>query len=217
MGTIAKRRRRRQSSRRRAPHPGTTLVSCHRVSEAKIAAEKPFPLFRTDALAGDDQIDRLRTLALLVRLDIEADALTFDQRLQPRTLDRGDVHKHIATAIVRFDETVSTLTVKKFDRTGHCHRATPSPWLLRRRPPRRDGLAGHPHGARLRPHTRPQSLRRPPTGGGTSKPATDKLDTFFACGKVGGYRGLAGHAPFRDEPVGPAGRLRREKSAERGH
>src|ERR1700733_6742492 len=24
-----------------------------------------------------------------------------------------------------------------------------------------------------------------PTGGGTSKPATDKLDTFFACGKVG--------------------------------
>ena len=56
-----------------------------------------------------------------------------------------------------------------------------------------------------------------PTGGGTSKPATGKLDTFFACGKVGGYQRLEGQAPFGDEPVGPADRLRREKSAERGH
>src|SRR6202041_4124613 len=111
--------------------------------------EEPLWYCRIDALAGDDQIDRFGTFALLVRLDIEADALAFDQRFQPRTFHGSDVHEHIPAAIIRFDETVSTFTVKKFDRTGHCHRATPSPWLLRRRPPRRDGLAGHPHGQDL--------------------------------------------------------------------
>ena len=71
------------------------------------------------------------------------DALAFVQRLQPRAFDRRDVDEHVASAIVRLDEAVTALAVEEFDRTGHCHRETPSPWLLRRRPPRLDGSAGH--------------------------------------------------------------------------
>src|SRR5580658_3294167 len=115
----------------------------HLTPAAKAAAGHPFhaALARDAAavLAGDDQIDGFRTLALLVRLDVEADALPLDQRLQSRALDSGDMHENISPTVVRFDKPITTLAVEEFDRTGHCHRETPSPRLLRRRPRRRDG------------------------------------------------------------------------------
>src|ERR1700686_2224708 len=112
--------------------------------------------------SGDDEIDRFRALALLVGLDIEADALALDQRFQPSAFNSGDVHEYVAAAVVGLDETVAAFTVEELDRTTHCHRATPP----------RGRFAVCPHGttARLDIHTgkenssrgRPQSLRRPP-------------------------------------------------------
>src|SRR5271170_1784541 len=128
------------------------------------------PPARDYGLGGNDEIDRFGALALLIRLDIEADALPLDQRLQPGAFHGGDMHEHVAPSVVWLDEPIAALAVKKLDRTGHCHRATPSPRLLRRRPPRRDGLARHPHGqgfGREQPKVTPPA----PTGGGTSKPA----------------------------------------------
>src|SRR5271154_6409375 len=81
-------------------HPVVSLVK-HDVRGKMVS------IFPDHALAGDDQIDRLRTFALFIRLDIEADALALDQRLQPRTLYSGDVHEHVATPVVWFDEPVS--------------------------------------------------------------------------------------------------------------
>src|ERR1700689_1256506 len=78
-------------------------------------------------LSSDDEIDRFRTLALLVGLDIKADALALDQRFQPRTFNSGNVHEHIAAAVVGLDESVAAFAVEELDRTPHCHRATPSP------------------------------------------------------------------------------------------
>src|SRR5436190_20183495 len=63
------------------------------------------------ALAGDDEIDRLRTLALLVGLDVQGDALSLGQRFEPGPLDRGDVHEHVAAAVVRLDEAVAALRI----------------------------------------------------------------------------------------------------------
>src|SRR5581483_4081153 len=58
---------------------------------------------------GDHQVDGLGTLALLVGLDVELDTLSFGQRLQPGVFDCGDVHEHIASAVVRLDEAVAPL------------------------------------------------------------------------------------------------------------
>src|SRR5215510_1634144 len=92
--------------------------------------------------AGDDEVHRLRPLALLVGLDVEGDALPLGQRLEPGTLDRGDVHEHVAPAIVRLDETVAALGIEEFDRTCHRHRETPFP---------RGCSAADPHGTAARP------------------------------------------------------------------
>ena len=67
------------------------------------------------------EIDRLRTLALLVRLNFKLDALSLGQRLQAGVLDRGDVYEHITAAVVRLDEAVAALAVEEFDRTTHGH------------------------------------------------------------------------------------------------
>src|ERR1051326_6911600 len=103
------------------------------------AAENP-------SAAGDGEIDSLRPLALLVGLDVEADALTFVERLQSGALDRGDVNEDVATAVVRLDESVTALAIEELDRTGLCHRETP---------PRGCSAVG-PHGltARLDIHRR---------------------------------------------------------------
>src|SRR5215469_4061493 len=77
-------------------------------------------------LAGDDEVDGLWPFALFVGLDLEANALAFHQRLQPRAFNSGDVDEDVAAAIVGLDEAVATLAVEKFDRAGHCHCITPS-------------------------------------------------------------------------------------------
>src|SRR5215831_15984688 len=111
----------------------------------------PLPWRRSDrsretSSAGDDEIDSLRPLALLVGLDVEADALTFVERFQAGALDRGDVNEDVATAVVRLDEAITALAIEELDRTGHCHRETP---------PRGCSAVG-PHGstARLDIHRR---------------------------------------------------------------
>src|SRR5215213_9658655 len=77
--------------------------------------------------AGDDKVHGLWPLALLVGLDFKLDSLSFIERLQSSLLDRGDVHEHIASAIVRFDKAVAAFTVEELDRTAHGHRKLPPP------------------------------------------------------------------------------------------
>src|SRR4029079_7852775 len=103
-------------------------------------------------LAGHDEIDRFRTFALFVGFDIEADALPLDQRLQSRAFDGGDVHEHITTAVVWFDEPVAALAVEKLDRAGHCHRELP-----------RGCFAAGPHGATARLDIRTGKGHQPET------------------------------------------------------
>src|SRR5262249_34822104 len=69
-----------------------------------------------------DEIDRLGALALLVRLDLEGNALSFGQILQPGPLDSCDVNEHVAAAVVGLDEAVATFSVEELDRPSHGHR-----------------------------------------------------------------------------------------------
>src|SRR5580704_5252898 len=81
---------------------------------ARYCATRRAPTRRGNVTSsGDDQIDRFRALALLVGLDIEADALAFDQRFQPSAFNSGDVHEHVAAAVVRLDETVAALAIEE--------------------------------------------------------------------------------------------------------
>src|SRR6185437_13610032 len=114
-----------------------------------------------DRSAGDDEVDGLRAFALFVGLDIETDALAFIERLQARALDRGDVHEHIAAAVIRLDESIAALTIEELHCPLHRHRATPCPSVAS--PPTPGTAVGpkHPHGQRASA-ARPQSLRRPP-------------------------------------------------------
>src|SRR4029077_18883380 len=70
----------------------------------------------------------LEAFALLVRLDVESNTLSFSQVLQSGALDSGDVNKHIAAAAVGFDEAIATLSIEELDRTSHGHRETPPPY-----------------------------------------------------------------------------------------
>src|SRR5258708_28651223 len=108
--------------------------------------------WRARSSTGDDQVDGLRTLALLVGLDVEGDALPLGQRLEPGALDGGDVHEDVAAAVVRVDEAVAPLGVEELDRTCHGHPETPFP-VLDPPPP---------------PPARP--LRRTVTNGETTRP-----------------------------------------------
>src|SRR5262245_26087941 len=125
--------------------------------------------------AGDDEVDRLRPLALLVGLDVEGDALPLGQRFEAGALDRGDVNEHVAPAVIGLDEAVAALGVEELDGTCHRHREAPSPWLLRRRPPRHDGWAGHSQSGKERRPPKASVTPPAPTGGGTSKPAGNKI------------------------------------------
>src|SRR5216684_5026774 len=93
---------------------------------------KPAPTFPDHALRRNHQIDRLGAFALLVRFDLECDALSFDQILQPRPLNRGDMNEHIAAAVIGFDEAIATFSVEELDRTSHGHRENSYPVVLRR-------------------------------------------------------------------------------------
>src|SRR3569623_3785522 len=79
----------------------TRLTIPYRITARRAqAAGRGLPL-------ADDKVDRLGTLALLVRLDVEGDLLSLVQGLQPGLLDGGDVDEHIARAVVGFDAAVS--------------------------------------------------------------------------------------------------------------
>src|SRR5215470_15886080 len=145
-------RRRRRTNTRRSPER-----SARRHQPSPCSAKRSS---RETSSAGDDEIDSLRPLALLVGLDVEADALAFVERLQAGALDRGDVNEDVTTAVVRLDESITAFAIEELDRTGHCHRETP---------PRGCSAVG-PHGltARLDIHRR-EKLR--PTGlGHTAAP-----------------------------------------------
>src|SRR5437764_3135339 len=63
--------------------------------------------------AGDHQVHGLRALALLVRLDVEREALTFVERFHAGALHRRVVHEHVASAVVGLDEPVAALAVEE--------------------------------------------------------------------------------------------------------
>src|SRR5438876_421809 len=75
-------------------------------------------------LGRNHEVDRFRALALLVRLDLEGDALPLGEILQPGALHGGDVHEHVAAAVVRLDEAVAAFAVEELDRPCHGHRET---------------------------------------------------------------------------------------------
>src|SRR5215470_15594359 len=102
--------------------------------------------------AGDDEVDGLRTLALLVGLDVEGDALPLGQRLEAGALDGGDVHEDVPASVVRLDEAVAALGIEEFDGTCHGHRETPFP---------RGCSAADPHGAAARPDIHKRGKQRP--------------------------------------------------------
>src|SRR6266481_2069887 len=88
---------------------------------------KPLPTFPDPALRRNYQVDRLGAFALLVRFDLECDALPFGQVLQPGPLHCRDVNEHIAAAVIGLDEAIATFSVEELDRTSHGHRETPPP------------------------------------------------------------------------------------------
>src|SRR4029077_5785896 len=86
-------------------------------------------------LRRNHEVDRLGAFALLVRLNLECNALSFVKRLQPGTFNRGDVHKHVAPTIVRFDEAVTSLAVEELYCPRHGHREYSSPQCFTDAPP----------------------------------------------------------------------------------
>src|SRR3569833_1435101 len=75
-------------------------------------------------------VNSLEPYALLVRLDLETDTLSFGQILEARALDGREVYEHIASTIVGFDEAVAALTVEELDRPTHGHRENSTPAML---------------------------------------------------------------------------------------
>ena len=133
-------------------------------------------------LAGNDEVYSLGAFAFLVGLDIEGDALPFRKRFEPGPLDGGDVHEHVAAAIIGLDEAVTTLCIEELNDTCHCHWVAPNP-----------KAAAGPHGATARPdiHMRgrasavlgPQSLRQPPSEA-ERQSQQHNVNLNARCGKV---------------------------------
>src|SRR5712691_3892502 len=143
--------------------------------------------------AGDDEVDGLRAFALLVGLDVEGDALPLGQRLEAGALDGGDVHEHVASAVVRLDEAVAALGVEELDRTCHGHRETPFPVVAPPPAPtaRRLGRT-FANGERERPHGLRSSAG--PHRRRNVKASADENTPNQGCGKVA-------KALFAGEPV----------------
>src|SRR5215213_6978494 len=110
---------------------------------ARCARDEGLILAKALRSAGDNEVHGLRTLALLVRLDIEVDALAFVERFHSGALHRRDVDEYVASAIVGLDEPVTTFTVEELDHSTLRHREAPFPNCSR--PPRHGSSAGHSH------------------------------------------------------------------------
>src|ERR1700730_15303637 len=85
----------------------------------------PGMTLKMGALGRNHEIDRLGAFALFVRFDLECDALSFGQVLQPGSLHGRDVDENIATAVVGLDKAVAAFSVEELDRSSHGHRETP--------------------------------------------------------------------------------------------
>src|SRR6185312_12687329 len=151
-------RRWRAVDRARIARPGGRVIERYQHSPRR----RNGPARRRLRSTGHNQIDGLRPLALLVGLHIELDVLPFVQALETGLLDCGDVNEHIASAIVGLDESVAPLPVEELDRTGHCHRETPSPNIASPPAPTDGGSVGHSAiGESVGPQ-RPKTIRRSP-------------------------------------------------------
>src|SRR5664279_1106653 len=136
---------------------------------AQPAAKSP-PVARS---AGNDQVHGLRALALLVRLDVEADLLSFVQTFKSSRFHGGDVHEHIAPAVIRLHEAVASFAVEELHNTGLRHRENSSP---RTAPPPAPRAAARPdihNRGKRRPRTASVTPPAPQTGGGTYLPMTE--------------------------------------------
>jgi len=91
--------------------------------------------FRFGNSLRHNQINSLGAFPLLVGLDFEGDALPLGQILQARPFDCRDVNENITSSVVRLDEPVTALSIKKFNSPCHCHWEKPSE---HRRPLRAD-------------------------------------------------------------------------------
>src|SRR5471032_3068330 len=101
------------------------------------------PLARSATLSSHDQIHSLRSFALFIGFDVEADLLTFVQTFKSGLLHGGDVHEHVASAIVRFYKAVAAFAVEEFYNASLRHRETPSPRTALPPAPRHGGSAQH--------------------------------------------------------------------------
>src|SRR3977135_3550081 len=109
-------------------HSRATWIAVRARKRVKTAHGAAFRFQSKPGLSGNREVDRLRALALLVRFDLERNALSFGQILQPSPLYCGDVNEHIAAAIVGLDEDIAAFSVEELDRTTHGHRGTPPPY-----------------------------------------------------------------------------------------
>src|SRR4029078_8992799 len=70
------------------------------------------------------EVDRFRALALLVRFDLERDALPLGEILQSGAFHRGDVNEYVAAAVIGLDEAVAAFAVEELHGPCHGHRET---------------------------------------------------------------------------------------------
>src|SRR5258708_35306588 len=85
------------------------------------------PLSSESVSSRNHQVDRLGAFALLVRFDLERNALSLCQILQSGPLDGGDVNEHITTAIIGLDEAVAAFSIEELDCPSHGHLEPPPP------------------------------------------------------------------------------------------
>src|SRR5437879_2517627 len=106
---------------------------------AELSQPRPRSASSASVSSRNHQVDRLGALALLVRFDLERNALSLCQILQSGPLDGGDVNEHIAATVIGLDEAVAALSIEELDRTSHGHRETPPPYCSAATPNMRIG------------------------------------------------------------------------------
>jgi len=71
------------------------------------------------ATSGGLEVRRGRLVRAPVGRHVEAEALALVERAHAGLLDRADVHEHVATTVIRLDESVTLLRVEPL----HCSRS----------------------------------------------------------------------------------------------